>query len=141
MAKSNAVVTHSVEGDVITFTVIGAGQILLDMTRISGFTELTGNFRRFAIHGIVQRVSDRAAMPRNPVTFKPATPQEKFDNMKSLVDFLETGTENWSPMRTGKSAEALLSELSSENLIAKLTPEQLEAIAAHMAQVMANREG
>lgn len=59
------------------------------------------NMQRAAIHGMIQRISDAAAISRNPETGKPATAQEKFDRMAQLVTHYESGTSEWSRVGQG----------------------------------------
>lgn len=95
--RLNSVLTHQVEGQVITFKVKDAGELMLDVSRLSSAVQ-----SRAMLHGLVQRISDRAAIPRDTTTGLAVSPQEKFENMKVLVDWYETGTEEWSlPKRAG----------------------------------------
>lgn len=90
-AKSNSVITHNVVGSLITFTVLGVGKIPFDTGNASSDCG-----RHAMIHGFIQRISDAAAISRDPETGEPATPQDKFDAMKRLVDHYESGTSEWS---------------------------------------------
>lgn len=102
--KSNSVITHSLREDgAIVFSVRGAGpngqspaELVLDPKSLS-----EKNRERAMIHGLVQKVSDRAALSRNTTNGASATPVEKLAAMKSLVDFLSTGTDEWQPAREG----------------------------------------
>ena len=94
--KSNSVITHSVTGNVITFNVIGFGALKFDTDKVSNECA-----NHAALHGFVQRISDAAAMSRDPKTGKPATPQEKYDAMAALVAHYESGTPEWSRVRAG----------------------------------------
>lgn len=90
--KTNSVITHSVDetGMIITFNVVGAGEVVLDMGKLS-----LPIMEKAAQHGIIQRISDRAAIPRSKETGLPATPAEKLDAMQTLVEHYMTGTEEW----------------------------------------------
>ena len=66
----------------------------LDLTRVSDAVKA-----RALIHGLVQRVSDKAAIPCDTATGLPATPQQKLDAMRGLVDHFMSGTDEWSPAR------------------------------------------
>lgn len=91
-AKSNSVITHNVSEDTfITFNVLGVGSLTLDTTNLSNECR-----NRAMIHGMIQRISDAAAISRDTETGQPATAQEKFDAMKRLVDHYESGTAEWS---------------------------------------------
>lgn len=94
--KTNSVVTHSLdsEAQVLTFHVIGCEPLVFDVKRIS---DEVGE--RAMIHGLVQRVSDTAAISRNADTGKPATPADKRERMARLVEHYMTGTAEWSPSR------------------------------------------
>jgi hypothetical protein len=88
--KSNSVITHSVEGSVITMTVLGAGTVTLDTAAVSAACR-----DRAAIHGFIQRLSDGAAMSRDPETGKPATAEAKLARIQAIADHYATGTDEW----------------------------------------------
>lgn len=118
--KSNSVITTKVEGGVITFQVKDAGELLLDTSRVS-----ESNRSRAMLHGFVQRVSDRAAISRNTETGLPATPSEKLAAMKELVEFYETGTEQWAMTRSGGGGVQLDTQLLVKAL-GEIYPERTE---------------
>lgn len=91
-AKSNSVVTHTYDpaANVIVYTVIGIGPLTLHIDKMS-----TENWGHAAAHGMIQRISDAAAISRNPETGKPATAQEKYDAMARLVNHYESGSAEW----------------------------------------------
>ena len=97
--KSNSVVTHQVDDNGITFNVIGAGSVRLDFDKVS-----EPNQKRAMIHGMIQRISDRAAIGRDPETGKSATPAEKLAAMTTLVDHYHSGTSEWSMVTRGEGA-------------------------------------
>lgn len=116
-AKTNSVVTHAVEGRVITFNVKDAGSFTLDLDACSQAVR-----DRAMLHGMIQRISDRAAISRDSETGRAATPQEKLDAMKGLADFYATGTEDWAQRAASpKKRELTLEEKKA--LIAKWTAE------------------
>jgi|SRR3990167_296264 len=80
----------------LTFSVIGAGSFSLDVVQIVGeaFTALTSVGKRSLVHGLVQKVSDKAAVGRDPETGRSATPSEKFARMKATGEALTQGV--WS---------------------------------------------
>ena len=85
--KSNAVVTHEVRPDgQVVFRVLGAGSFPFDPSGCSDETERTAT-----LHGYVQKISDKAAIPRDAKTGRSATPQAKFTAMKALADHLQGG--------------------------------------------------
>lgn len=96
--KSNSVVTHDVGAmdEYVTFTVLGAGKMTLEFAKMSD-----ENQKRAMVHGMIQRISDAAAISRNPDTGKPATAQEKYDRMAQLVAHYESGTSEWSRVGQG----------------------------------------
>lgn len=87
--------TLSEDKKVITFKVRDAGELVLDLTKVSAAVQA-----RALIHGLVQRVSDKAAIPCDTATGLPATPAMKLDAMKGLVEHFMSGTDEWSPART-----------------------------------------
>lgn len=93
--RANWTIAHKAEGETIMFSVKGAGNLFLDMRKVH-----EANRKRAAIHGLVQRVSDAAAMARDSKTGASATPQQKFEAMKRLVEHYMTGSEEWSPARS-----------------------------------------
>jgi len=96
--KSNSVITTAVSEDQtrITFNVKGAGELVLDLTKMNAAILM-----RARTHGFIQKVSDRAAIPFNKETNQYATPQQKFDAMRELVDHFHSGTADWAPKREG----------------------------------------
>lgn len=99
MAKATerkAVIQTTLSGDksVITFKVRDAGELVLDLTKVSEAVRA-----RALIHGLVQRVSDKAAIPCDTTTGLPATPAQKLESMRGLVEHFMSGTEEWSPAR------------------------------------------
>lgn len=99
--KSNSVVTHGIEsqglgGTILHFNVLGVGALHLNMDNVSGEVRVHA-----AIHGMIQRISDAAAISRNPDTGKPATAQEKFDRMATLIEHYNSGTSEWSRVGQG----------------------------------------
>lgn len=89
--KANSVITHEVNGDVILFHVAGAGTLTLDLSKVHA-----DNVQRGAVHGFIQRVSDGAAMSRDPVTGKPATAADKAARMAAIIAHYESGAAEWS---------------------------------------------
>lgn len=90
--KSNSVITHEVDANgVIRFNVLGVGALFLNMDNVSQDVA-----NRAAIHGMIQRISDAAAIPRNTETGQSATPEEKYEAMRKLVEHYESGTTEWS---------------------------------------------
>lgn len=95
-AKSNSVITHEVVGQLISFNVREAGSITLDLGKVAN-----ANRERAEVHGFIQRISDAAAISRDPLTGKPASPTEKLEAMRELVEHYESGSAEWSRRREG----------------------------------------
>lgn len=93
--RANWTIAHKIEGESIMFSVKGAGTLVLDTRKLS-----EGNKLRAMLHGMVQRVSDAAAMARDSKTGASATPQEKFEAMSRLVEHYASGSGEWSPARS-----------------------------------------
>ena len=89
--KSNSVITHTLAGNVITFSVLGAGSFEVNMA-----TMHADILQRAAVHGMIQRIADKAALGRDPETGKSATPADKFARMKELADHYMSGSAEWS---------------------------------------------
>ena len=89
MAKKSIISTE-VEGTAISFVVEGAGSFFID------YTNLTEELRtRALIHGIVQKVSDAAAMPKADLPSDPIeAAKTKLEAMQSVADRLLAG--DWS---------------------------------------------
>jgi hypothetical protein len=96
-AKANSVITHAMEGDVITFKVKDAGEVGLDLTKLH-----EAIVKRAAVHGMIQRISDAAAISRDAETGQSATPKEKLAAMSALIDHYHSGTEEWRRTGTGE---------------------------------------
>jgi hypothetical protein len=98
-AKANSVITHRVseDGKVITFVVLGAGEVNLDTTKLHDAIK-----ERAAVHGLIQRGSDRAAIGRDSETGASATPEEKRASIQAWVDHVESGTAEWRMTGTGE---------------------------------------
>ena len=98
--KSNSIITHEVSGNVITFHVKQAGSIVFDMDKVN-----PANVSHAAIHGFIQRISDGAAMSRDPQTGQPATPADKHARMQSIAEHYMSGVADWSMRREGVGIE------------------------------------
>lgn len=123
-AKSNSVITHEVseDGQTITFNVKDAGKLVLRMENIS-----EANKKRAAIHGLVQRVSDSAAIPFNKETGY-ATPGQKYTAMTAVVDHLNSGSEEWKLKRavgSGSGGDSGLLLMALERVFPNQTKEYL----------------
>lgn len=159
--KENSIITVEASGTILTLTVLGAGKIAFDAKKASPAN------RAFAeMHGWKQRLSDAAALPRDKVTGKSATPEEKLAAIKARVEHYESGSTEWNMARAGgrpasvpptpeeiasvmmefgraatiEAAIALLDKLAHKNGIAREgAAAMLAADAKYMAAVLANR--
>ena len=100
--KSNSVITHLVteldDGNMtITFNVRDAGEVVLNTSRLHDDI-----MQRAAVHGLIQRISDAAALSRDADTGKSASPADKLAAMQALVSHYETGTSEWKRAGTGE---------------------------------------
>lgn len=73
------------------------GELVLDLTKVSA-----ANLDYAAFHGFKQRIADKAALSRDEKSGKPATPEEKLEAMRALVDYYNSGAEGWSPARSAE---------------------------------------
>jgi len=94
--KKARVITTRIDGNLVTFEVRDAGNVTLDLSKLADEVK-----DRAMIHGMVQRVSDAAAMSRNDETGKPASPVDKLTAMARLVDHYNSGTHLWTMNREG----------------------------------------
>lgn len=74
----------------LTIDVSGVGQLQLAMSDVS-----YENQTYAMLHGLKQRIIDAAALSRDTATGASATPEDKFDAMKGLVDHYASGTVEW----------------------------------------------
>ena len=118
--KSNSVITHAVEAGVITFTVKDAGECTLDMAQVHPAIR-----EQAMIHGMIQRISDAAAISRNPETGLPATPEEKLMAMAVLADHYMTGTDEWRRTGTGGGERTSILFRALVNLYPAKAPEDI----------------
>lgn len=93
--KSNTVITSELVQtetgqQVIVFKVLGAGELRLELEKVS-----QANKERAMIHGFVQRVSDAAALPFDAKQNRRPTAEEKFAAMQEQVEHFNAGTGEW----------------------------------------------
>ena len=110
--KSNQVVRCVVSGMRMTFVVVGAGQFEFDAAAASGTDtareSLSDVGLQALLHGFRQKISDAAAIPRDPKTGQSATPGEKLDAMAKVAERLMNGEWNQATReRTDMLLEAL----------------------------------
>jgi hypothetical protein len=101
--KSNTVVTHEYSNvtHLLTFHV-GEQKFDFDVGVAAGpeWLNLPMTGQCAIIHGFVQKISDRAAIGRDPETGASATPEEKFAAMKETAERLMAGGP-WNAVATG----------------------------------------
>jgi len=105
-AKSNSVVTTQLlENGHLQITVLGAGKLDFDPAKAHEDCR-----KRAEVHGWIQRLSDRAAKPRDTETGRPATPQDKYDAIAELVAHYMSGTGDWSMSGQGGGGKSITIE-------------------------------
>ncbi len=94
--ERKSVITTTVSEDQtrITFHVKGAGELVLDLGKVN-----SAILTRARTHGFIQRVSDKAAIPCDTTTGKPATPGMKLEAMRAMVEHFESGASEWNIKR------------------------------------------
>lgn len=92
--RANSIISTRGDAGGITFIVYGIGELRVDYADLSPEVKAHAMF-----HGLKQRITDAAALERDPVTGKSATAQEKFDEMARLVAHYRTGTAEWNTRR------------------------------------------
>ena len=89
--KANAIVIHEIKEDgSILFAVRDAGVFTFTPSKCSAAI-----VDRAALHGFVQRISDGAAISRDPETGVAATAGDKLARMQRIAEHMESGTDNW----------------------------------------------
>ena len=122
--KSNSVITTAIDtaARTLTFSVIGAGEIVLDLNRVH-----VANVDYAAFHGFKQRIADKAALPRDETTGKPASPGDKYEAMRELAEHFMSGSADWSTRREGGINEGGLLFRALTELYPAKTPEEIKA--------------
>lgn len=88
--KRNSVITTRVEAGVLTFTVLGIGELRFDPTKAHR------SMRDHAeVHGWFQRIPDAAALSKDVDTGMPAGRQIKYDKMRAVIAHYESGADQW----------------------------------------------
>lgn len=152
-AKSNSIITAqpAADGSSITFKVLGVGEMTLTLGKVSAPC-----MTRAMLHGFTQRISDAAAIPFNKEENRYATPQEKYEAMRALVEHYETGTSEWArnraaggPRADGETALILRAVAEHQGVTVEDMRERVKAIAtkrettpkAYLAGVLATAQG
>jgi hypothetical protein len=98
--KANSIVTHTALPDGrIQFTVLGCEPFTVDPAAIPAHKA-----RRAMIHGLVQRISDGAALSRDKDTGKPASPADKRARMFAIAQHLLDPATPWEMKGSGGGA-------------------------------------
>ena len=142
MAKDRKQVVRygvNVEAGTITFQVLGAGSVTLDLEKTSE------DSRQSALYnGFKQAGGDKAAIPRDTKTGLSATPAEKFARVKAWVDNLNGGG-SWlmarqasEPLQRSAVFQAVASYLLGiqSKVVAGMDPEAASAMIARKWQDM-----
>lgn len=121
--KANSIIgTEVLPGGFIRFVVKGAGDRTLDLNRVH-----EANKEHAAIHGFIQRISDAAAIGRNPDNGQAASPADKLEAMSRLIEHYESGTPDWSRVREAGPKGGYLFEALCRLYAISKTPEQIRA--------------
>lgn len=105
-AKSNSVITTQVLADgVLLFKVKDAGELRFDPAKAAQPMRLQAER-----HGWTQRISDAAALSRDPATGKAAKPEDKLAAMRKVVEHYESGTLEWRMAGSGGGGGAAAAE-------------------------------
>lgn len=127
--KSNSVVTvQQMEGGIIAITVLGAGDLTFDPAKADAANKAHAEF-----HGWKQRLSDAAAISRDPETGKPASPADKLAAIRALVEHYESGSAEWSRIGQGGGGKSLTIEAIAE--LKGVEYAAAEAMVVNMAAV------
>ena len=118
--KSNSVISTKVDpvAKTLTFVVVGASPTGGSMELKVWLDKMSQENRDYsAYHGVGQKVRDAAAIPFDTEAKRYATPGEKYEAMKVVVDHLNSGSTDWNPKRTAKgpgSEELMLTKALAE---------------------------
>lgn len=96
MARINQVVAFTQNDDGTQTFKVGAQSIVFHPDMVDATLRT-----RAELHGWKQRISDKAALSRDPKTGKPATWEEKFAAVSAIIAHYESGTDKWEMERTG----------------------------------------
>lgn len=96
MAKANAIVGTTIEGGVLTLTVAGFPPVVVDSAGLHPNIQLGAMMR-----GLKQRLENAAAIERDRETGRSATPQEKYEAIRKLADWVLAGDQWEAPRAAG----------------------------------------
>ena len=115
----------NVDAGIIVFTVKGEGSIKLDLNTLEDNLREQGMF-----HGFEQKVRDAAAIPRSTSDGASATPSEKLEAMRAVVDNLHAGVWNTKASKTPSLNRAALFEAIAEARSTEARPISAEEVEA-----------
>lgn len=131
MARSNQVVAFKQNDDGTQTFTVGAQSATFHPDLVHASLRIKAE-----LHGWKQRISDKAAIGRDPKTGKSASPEEKFKALAAMIAHLESGTDKWELTRTGggggrSEASYILEALAN---IQSLSVEDMEERVTRMAE-------
>lgn len=109
--KVNSIITSAYDADanILTFSVLGIGDIPFDLNKVHA-----DNLAHAAVHGFNQRIPDAAAIGLTDddgnIIPKADRTQAKFDRMRDLVAWYESGVGGWSRKGDGGGGRSLTIE-------------------------------
>ena len=104
--KSNSVVTvEQTDDGKLLFNVLGAGVLTFDPAKCDASMNAHA-----ALHGWKQRISDAAAMDRDPETGRPASPADKLTAMQDLAEYYMGGATDWRRVGKGGAGKSITIE-------------------------------
>lgn len=86
--RANSAYIFTLRDGKLVWTYPGIGELVLDPDKVSAT-----NRARFIVHGMKQRVNDAAALDAD--ASGRVDPRAKFEEMKRMIEHLESGTEEW----------------------------------------------
>lgn len=94
--KANSVLTSKInDNGTITLTVLGAGEVHFNPATVNDTLR-----KRAELHGWIQRLSDGAALSRDPDTGESPSAQDKLEHIQAIAAHYLNGAETWN-MRAG----------------------------------------
>ncbi len=143
------VVSTDVFGDTLTLNFLSGQELSLSLANLS--PEI---LKQAALHGLKQKLVDAAAIARDPTSGLSATPEDKYQAVKSVFDRITKADGTWNAIREGEARAhggmfvRALMELTKQDrdqvnaYIEKLTKEQVAAMKknASVLEVMQRME-
>lgn len=140
--KSNSVVTSRVREDgVLEVTVLKAGPDGSNAVLTLDPAAVHENNRRQAMYmGFTSRIVDAAALPFNKEANRYATPAEKLEAMRPIVEHLASGAAEWKIPRAARVAKPAPLDPLILAAVAGATGKDVEAVLAMVRAGAAKRE-